>query len=56
MLKELFVRRGHDFAGRPFEEIYDRFRIMNNDKEFGKVFINNYPSCKKDNQMRIQLL
>ena len=37
-LKDIFVKRGHDFAGRPFEEMYDRFRIMNPEKDYGEMF------------------
>ena len=38
-LKDIFVKRGQDFAGRPFEEMYDRFRIMNPEKDYGEKFL-----------------
>lgn len=39
ILKDVFVKRGQDFAGRPFEEMYDRFRIMNPEKDYGEKFL-----------------
>ncbi len=35
LCKEVFVRKGVETAGRPFEDQMYRFKIMNPEKEFG---------------------
>ena len=42
MLKELFVKRGSDFAGRPTEDTYMRLKLIYPEGNKGKNFSLNY--------------